>query len=1177
MGRITEPTLRPRISRFGIVISILFLTALVAFSLQHVGEVRRFALLAEHAEPQWLFLSVALQVGTYLCAGALWGRVVAAAGYRLPNTQLARLSLEQLSINQFVPTGGLSGNIIVINALARMGVPAAVTTEALLINLLSRYAAFAGVAAIALVVLRIHHDVTPVVIGLLGVFAVVIAGVPLLIWWLLKHREFQPHPRLARFRALVRVLDALEHVSVKRVRNPRLLLIATAFQASIFVLDAATLWTILHAIGAPAHPLTSFVAIAMATIAATLSFLPGGVGSFEAGSTATLALLGVPVEAALTSTLLFRGLSLWLPLVPGLILARGDIAAHAPTSARHGAAPVASVPLAALLEQLRATRAGLTATEAAARLVSTGPNVIGPKRARTVELIRSVASPLVLILLAAAAASAFLGELADAIIITTIVLLSGAINYWQASRSGRAVRSLQSRVTPTATALRDGKFATIARADVVVGDVIQLSAGDLVPADARLLESTDLHVHQAALTGESLPVEKRATEGPLEQMGPDAQELLFAGTSIVSGTASAVVFATGQQTEFGDIASRLAARPEETEFERGLRHFGMLILQTVTFLVLLILVVSIATGRDAFQSLLFAIALAVGLTPEYLPMITTVTLAQGAVRMARQKVIVKHLASIQNLGSIDILCSDKTGTLTSGKMTLDASLDPVGRPSERTLFLAYLNSTFETGVKSALDAAILEATVDVRDYRKVAEVPFDFERRRLSVVVQKGDAQLLITKGAPESVLGCSSNIEIDGRLHSIDEDDSRRKCFELFRKLSADGYRVLAVAYRDVSGNDRNGCNEERDLTLVGFLTFADQLLEGIEAAIANLRNDGVTVKILSGDNELVTRALCQKVGIDIGCIVTGGEIEHLDELTLARVAEDASIFARVSPAQKQRIVLALKRRGHVVGFMGDGINDAPSLHSADVGISVAGAVDVAQEASDILLLERRLDVLHAGIMTGRHAFANVLKYLLMGTSSNFGNILSMAGAVFFLPFLPMLPTQILVNNFLYDFAQLTIPTDNVDPAYLQGPQRWDIRVIRKFMLVIGPVSSLFDFLTFGILLLVFRFGESLFQTGWFIESLTTQVLVLFVIRTTGRPWTNRPSAALVLTIVAVVVTGIVLPHTPLAAPLGMTPLPAKFFLLLLLIVPSYLVLVECVKSKIVRRIFSRLAPSPR
>jgi Mg2+-importing ATPase len=777
----------------------------------------------------------------------------------------------------------------------------------------------------------------------------------------------------------------------------------------------------------------------------------------------------------------------------------------------------------------------------------------------------------VAILLVAGAASAFLGEIADAAIIAGIVLMSTGINFWQSFRSERAVRQLQEQIAPTATVRRDNSWIELPRREVVAGDVVHLAAGDLVPADARLIESHDLYVQQAALTGESLPAEKTATEGQLSSTGPDSPALVFLGTSIVSGTASAVVFATGPRTAFGDVVERLAARPEETEFERGTRRFGMLILETVVFLVLFILIVNVAVGRNAFQSLLFSVALAVGLTPEFLPMITTVTLAQGAIRMAREKVIVRHLPAIQNLGSIDVLCSDKTGTLTTGIMSLDKSLDPLGHPSPRSLFLAYLNSKFETGIKSPLDAAILEESVEsIEGYHKTDEIPFDFERRRLSVVLEKGQKFELITKGAPESVIECCGMYEMNGSTHVLDAS-AKTHCLETFRTISGQGFRALAVARREVDRPSGFKRADECELILVGFLTFADPLIPGVRESIAGLAQDGVQIKILTGDNELVARHVCSQVGIDGREIVLGNQIEKMDEVALARIAESSSVFARISPSQKHRIIRALKSHGHVVGFLGDGINDAPSLHGADVGISVAGAVDVAREASDIILLERRLNVLHSGIIAGRKSFGNVLKYLLMGTSSNFGNMFSMAGAAMFLPFLPMLPTQILLNNFLYDFAQITIPTDNIDPIYVRRPQRWNISLIRRFMLIIGPVSSLYDFITFFTLLYVFRFGEELFHTGWFLESLATQTLVLFVIRTVGKPWSNRPSVPLVMTTLAVVIIGIALPYTPLATPLGLKALPPTYFLFLAIVVGTYLVLVEIVKERVMSRLLSK------
>src|SRR5579859_7602493 len=704
---------------------------------------------------------------------------------------------------------------------------------------------------------------------------------------------------------------------------------------------------------------------------------------------------------------------------------------------------------------------------------------------------------------------------------------------------------------------------------VVPGDIVRLSAGDLVPADARLLTAVDMHVQQAALTGESLPVEKEANDQPTTSGEfADAPNWVFLGTSIVSGIATALVTATGRNTAFGDIVARLARRPPETEFERGIRHFGFLILQTVLFLILFVFLIGVLFHHPLFESVLFAVALAVGLTPEFLPMITTVTLGQGAARMAKQKVIVKHLESMQNFGSIDILCSDKTGTLTSGTITLNEHLDLHETASERVLLFAYLNSLFETGIKSPLDAAILEHTkLDASAYRKIDEIPFDFERRRLSVVVKGSEQTLLITKGAPESVLGDCSAYELNGEQKPYDAF-ARARYEAMYSQFCEEGFRVLALAYRALPAQPGYSRADEHDLVLLGFLTFADPPKEDVAVVLQALQRDGVQVKILTGDNELVTRHVCTQVGLDGGRIVLGSELEHMSDAALAHIAEQTHVFARVSPAQKNRILLALKSRHHVVGFLGDGINDAPSLHAADVGISVASAVDVAKDAADIILLEQSLQVLHNGIIEGRKAFGNVIKYLLMGTSSNFGNMFSMAGAFVFLPFLPMLPTQILLNNFLYDLSQITIPTDHVDPTFIQKPQRWNIGLLRNFMIFIGPISSIFDFLTFFIMLAVFRSSASLFQTGWFVESLATQTLVLFIIRTAGNPFRSRPSIPLTITTLLMVAIGIALPYSPLAGVLGFTPLPALYFLFLVGMIATYLVLVELVKRRLMRRL---------
>jgi len=819
-------------------------------------------------------------------------------------------------------------------------------------------------------------------------------------------------------------------------------------------------------------------------------------------------------------------------------------------------------------EEELARHLGLTSEEAGRRLGQFGWNE--PAEAKRHSLVsdrwRSLLNPLVLILVIAACISGFLGEKLDATIIAVIVLLSTAIDVVQTSRSQSAVEKLRAQVAPTATALRDGEWKEIRRREIVPGDIVRLSAGDLVPADARLVNSRDLYVLQAALTGESLPAEKQVTAKPAST-NAEAPNMVFLGTSVVSGTATAQVVTTGSGTAFGDIAARLAANPEPTAFDQGLRRFSLLLARTILFLVLFLIVTSLVRHRDPLESLLFAVALAVGLTPEFLPMITSVTLSKGAVAMARKKVIVKHLSAIENLGSIDVLCSDKTGTLTAGSMTLDRSLDPFGNATQRALELAYINSKFETGIRSPLDDVILhQPPPNVEGYTKCDEIPFDFERRRLSVVAHSGAQRILITKGAPEGILSLLSGYELQGKTLAINPDASRR-IEQLSRELGDQGFRLLAVAYREVPVRPDYSVKDESNLILVGFLSFSDPPLADAAQILAALREDGVEMKIISGDNDRVTGHVCSQVGLDATPVITGESLEQMTDPALTHVAEETHAFARISPAQKNRILLALKHAGHAVGFMGDGINDAPSLHTADVGISVSSAVDVARDAADVVLVQPGLRVLHDGIVEGRKAFGNVMKYLLMGTSSNFGNVLSMAAASLFLPFLPMLPMQVLLNNLLYDLAQLTIPTDNVDESYLRKPQHWNISLIRNFMVYIGPISSIFDFLTFYVLLRVFHSSEMQFHTGWFIESLATQTLVLFVIRTAKNPFRSRPSKPLMATCLATVAVGIILPFSPLAGALGFTAMPASYFGFLAVATGAYLTLVEFAKRWLLRK----------
>lgn len=799
---------------------------------------------------------------------------------------------------------------------------------------------------------------------------------------------------------------------------------------------------------------------------------------------------------------------------------------------------------------------GLTSAEADARFRTHGPNETTPPAGATGvrAFLGLLLNPLTLVLLVAGGVSAAVGEYPSAAVIAVVVAVSSVIQFVQTRRSDEAVRRLREQVAVTATVRRDGAWAEIPARAVVPGDRIRLAAGDLVPADARLVEARDLHVQQAALTGESLPVEKeppRPGATPAGPPTPDRPDLLFFGTSVVSGTATAEVTATGRATAFGAVAARLAVRPPETEFDRGTRRFGLFITQTVLVLVLFVAAVAVARGLPPTQSVLFALALAVGLTPELLPMIVSVTLARGAVRMARRHVVVKHLAAIQNLGSMDVLCTDKTGTLTRGEMTLERWAGPTGGPADEPFRLAYLNSGHETGIKSPLDAAVLAraAPPGVAGYRKVDEVPFDFERRRLSVVIDGPGGPLLVTKGAPEGVLACCRDVTDRGKV-----DD-------YVQGLSAAGYRLLAVASKPVELRDRYTAADEAELTLAGFLLFADPVREDASGALRALARDGVRVVMLSGDNDHVARHVAEQVGLDGQEVVLGADLDGMTDAALGAVAERAAVFARVSPAQKNRVLVALKARGHVVGFLGDGVNDAPSLHAADVGVSVNTGVDVAKAAAEVILLRPGLRVLHDGILEGRRAFGNVTKYLLMGTSSNFGNMISMAAATAFLPFLPMLPLQVLMNNLLYDLAQLPIPTDRVDPAFVRKPRKWDIAAVRRFMLAAGPVSSLFDLVTFAGLLWLFRATEAGFHTGWFVESLVTQTIVLLVIRTAGNPFRSRPSGWLLAAVVGVCVVAVVLPFAPFAAALGFEPLPAGVLAFLAAVAGCYLTVMGAVK----------------
>lgn len=830
-------------------------------------------------------------------------------------------------------------------------------------------------------------------------------------------------------------------------------------------------------------------------------------------------------------------------------------------------------PIDALLQQMATSAEGLSSAVAATRLAEFGPNEIHAERRKAVilQFLAKFRNPLVIILLTASALSAFTGDATSFFIIGTIVVISVTLDFVQEYRAGQAAEQLRQSVTVRVQVLRDGKPADMPIANLVPGDVVLLTAGNLIPCDGRVIEAKDFFVNQALLTGEPYPVEKAPGELTGEADILSAGNTVLLGTSVISGTAKVLMCRTGQSTELGEIADTVLAKAPPTAFEQGIRSFGILIMRMTILLVLFVLLVNAFFHRPWLESFLFAVALAVGLTPELLPMVVSVTLSRGALRMAANKVIVKRLASIHNLGSMDVFCTDKTGTLTEARIHLERHLNPLGQDSQRVLKLAYLNSFFETGLKSPLDAAILEHTeIDVSGWLKIDEVQFDFERRRISVLLENEKNRLLVVKGAPEDILRLSASYESDEGAAPHPLDDAARGTINAqFEALSREGFRVLGIASRQVSAELTHAVvGDETELVFAGFAAFLDPPKESAKAALASLAADRVSVKIITGDNELVTQHIFAQLGVPVTGVLTGADIQKLDDLALAARVEQVNLFCRVAPAQKNRVILALKRRGHVVGYLGDGINDAPSLHAADVGISVDSAVDVAKAAADMILLEPNLGVLHAGVLEGRRTFGNIMKYIMMGTSSNFGNMFSMAGASLFLPFLPMLPMQILLNNLLYDVSELPIPLDRVDDDYLSRPHHWNMNFIRNFMLVIGPVSSVFDFLTFYIMLKVFDAGEALFHTGWFIESMATQVLVIFIIRTRKNPFRSRPNSWLIACSLAVVALAVLLPFTPFAARLGFVAPPAFFFLILTAVLVVYLLAVEGMKQWFFRRI---------
>ncbi|MGE0813325.1 MAG: magnesium-translocating P-type ATPase [Vicinamibacterales bacterium] len=1141
------------------LVGAALLAAVVGATL-HFADERAFVDLVERSEPWWLALAVLLQAATYVAQGAIWRAVVLTCGAALAWPTALTLSLAKLFVDQAVPSGGLSSSVLVAKALEKRGLPPPAVHASILVNIASYHLAYAAALAVALAVLVRHQDASMPVLAAAGVFLAFCAGMSGAVLAL----AGRPHPRLAAVRRVPLagpMLDVLERADGALVRSARLEAVAGAWQAGIVLLDAATMWTLIAALGVRGSAGGVFASFMVASLFRTMGIVPGGLGTFEATSVLTLRIAGVDLATALSATLLFRGLSFWLPMAPGYWCSRRAVAPREPAVRVSAPARYWTMEPDAALERLGSSRAGLSSQEAQQRRAAFGPNTLKARRHLTwLDVVwRQLESPLLLLLVVAAIAAALTGEWLDAGIVVTIVVVTVGIGAWREYSAEDAAAALRARLHGRCAVLRDGAVATLPSDELVPGDLVLLSAGLLVPADALLVDATDFFVSEAVLTGESYPVQKGPGALPAEAEIRDRANCVFLGTNVRSGSARAVVVATGQATEFGAIARRLTLGPGATAFDRGLRRFGNLLTLSMVVMVMVVFTVHALSGRSTVETLLFAVALAVGLSPELLPAILTVNLAHGAQVMAGRGVLVRRLNAIENLGSMDVLCTDKTGTLTEGVVQVEGAYDASGAASPRVLELASWNAALETGIASPLDDAITAAHApDLSRVRKLGEVPFDFVRKRVTVVVASEDGVRLVTKGAFAQVAAACAT-RADGR--PLDAP-ARAELARLYEGWTARGTRVVALATRAIDARPAYTRDDERDLVFEGFVTFLDRPKAGVREAVGGLAALGVAVKVITGDSRLVAEHVAGLVGLGTARVVTGRQLDELHDEALWREAERTDIFAEVDPNQKERIILALRKMGHVVGFLGDGVNDAPAMHAADTSLSVDEAVDVARDAADFVLLERGLDVIRRGIEEGRRTFANTLKYVLTTTSANLGNMTSMAAASLVLPFLPLTAGQILLNNLLSDIPAFGLAGDRVDAELVAAPRQWDVRFIGRYMVAFGLVSALFDVMTFGVLLLVFRAPPDIFRTAWFVESLLTELAVALLMRTRRPCYRSRPGTGLLVSTAVLAPVAVLLPYAPAARLFGFVPLPGAILAVVGGITALYVVTTEVQKA---------------
>ncbi|MGV6394093.1 magnesium-translocating P-type ATPase [Pseudomonas caspiana] len=1137
----------------------------------HFTDAEAFARQLTQAQPLWLVCAFGLQALTYAAQGQIFRIVLKAGNQHLSLGQAGRLSLMKLFVDQALPSSGISGAFAVVASFVRLGFAKPVVLACLVLDLSGYFLAYVLSVGVAMLVLIFQGHATAAVMATCLVFVLVSFALALLAPCLAGNASLAAHVPGQRFAIVRKGLALLTGADMKLVRSRALLGRITVLELAIIVLDSATLWVLLRALGVEAAPFALFAGFMLASVLRSIGIVPGGLGAFEAALVVTLHWGGVEVAEALSATLLFRGLTFWLPMLPGLWLARREWQASADKQVSPVTLDDWSRPVSELLERLGASTTGLSSAQARKRLSVAAAVPRSRPRGFIGLVLEQMRTPLVMILIAGALVALVIGDWLDAAIVCCIVVISAMLSAWYENRASTAVEQLRKKIALRATVLRDGTRVEVDAQEVVPGDILLLSAGSLIAADGRVLQAVDCFVSEGLLTGETFPVEKAPGECAADAGLGGRHNCVFMGTSVRSGTAQVLVTRYAEQSAIGDIVRTLALRPPETEFERGLRHFGGLLLRVMLVITILVFGINILLHRPTLDTLLFAIALSIGLSPELLPAILSITLAKGAQRMAAKGVIVRHLDAIENLGAMDVLCTDKTGTLTRGVVVLDGALDVQGAADPQVLQLAVFNAGLQTGMPNAMDDAIMQAGAGAAACLKVIkrdEIPYDFIRKRLSVVVGNAPEAcvLMVTKGALESVLQVCSQVQNGSQVSALD-DAALVGIRQRFADWSEQGFRVLGIASRALPDQPHYRKEDETGLTFRGFLLFFDPPEPEVKNIITTLSTLGVQVKIISGDSHLVTRHVAEAVGLPVSRIITGSQLAMMKDEALMNLAPLTTLFAEIDPNQKERIIRALQKTGHVVGYMGDGINDAPALQAADIGISVENAADVAKQAADFVLLEHNLDVLREGIEEGRHTFANTLKYISIVSSANFGNMISMALASLALPFLPLLAKQILLNNFMADIPSMGIASDNVDRDWANTPHRWNMTEIRNFMVVFGLVSTVFDMLTFGSLYLLAGMAPELFRSGWFVESLLTQLLTIFIVRTYKPFYRSRPSSLLVYSALGIGLIAIGLPYSPVAHGLGLVPLPLHILAAVLSISVAYLVAAECAKRLFYRR----------